>query len=167
VERQVALLGEGLELLASGVGDAEARRGLLEVARRQLELAGGSPGDAVTDATIAQQADVMLTPWFRFFLEYDPRQALRRVGVPVLAVQGGLDLQVDAGQNLPEVRGALAASASPDVTVRLLPGLNHLLQTARTGAPSEYFEIEETLAPEVLELVSGWILERFGGPVGG
>lgn len=167
VERQVALLEEGLDLLTSGAGEDEARRGLLAVARRQLELAGGRPGDAVTDATIAQEVELMLTPWFRFFLTYDPREALRRVQVPVLAIQGGLDLQVDADQNLPEVGRALAAAGNRDVTLRLLPGLNHLLQTARTGAPSEYFQIEETLAPEVLELIAQWIRDRFATTAGG
>jgi hypothetical protein len=166
VERQVALLEEGLALLTSGVGDAAARRGLLDVARRQLELAGGRPGDAVTDASIAQEVDLMLTPWFRFFLSHDPREALRRVEVPVLAIQGGLDLQVDAEQNLPQVRAALAEGGNRDVTIQRLPGLNHLLQTAGSGAPSEYFQIDETLAPQVLDLVSRWIVERFGAAAG-
>lgn len=167
VERQVALLEEGLDLLAAGVDEETTRRGLLEVARRQLELAGGRPGDAVTDATIAQQVDLMLTPWFRFFLTYDPREALRRITVPVLAIQGELDLQVDADQNLPQVRAALEAGGNPDVTVRRLPGLNHLFQRARTGSPSEYFQLEETLAPEVLDLVAQWILERFATAAAG
>lgn len=167
VDRQVALLEEGLDLLTSGAPEDEVRGGLLEVARRQLELAGGRAGDAVTDATISQEVDLMLTPWFRFFLTYDPREALRRVRVPVLVVQGELDLQVDADQNLPQVRAALAASGEKDVTIRRLSGLNHLLQSAVTGAPSEYFQIDETLAPEVLDLVTDWILERFGGPAAG
>jgi len=166
VERQVALLEEGLALLTSGLGDDEARRGLLDVARRQLELAGGRPGDAVTDASIAQEVDLMLTPWFRFFLSHDPREALQRVEVPVLAIQGGIDLQVDADQNLPQVRAALAAGGNRDVTVHRLPGLNHLLQSAGTGAPSEYFLIEQTLAPQVLDLIARWIVERFGAPAG-
>lgn len=167
VERQVALLEEGLDLVVSGAPDEEVRRGLFEVARRQLELAGGRPGDAVTDATLSQEVELMLTPWFRFFLTYDPRQALRRIDVPVLALQGELDLQVDPDQNLPQVSAALAQAGDEDVTIRRLPGLNHLFQTAVTGAPSEYFQIEETLAPEVLDLVTSWILERYGGPVAG
>ena len=166
VERQVALLEEGLALLTSGVGDDEARRGLLDVARRQLELAGGRPGDEVTDASIAQEVDLMLTPWFRFFLSHDPREALRRVVVPVLAIQGGLDLQVDAEQNLPQVRAALSEGGNRDVTIHRFPGLNHLFQSAGSGAPSEYFQIDETLAPQVLDLISRWIVERFGAPVG-
>ena len=53
-------------------------------------------------------------------------------------------------------------AGNPDVTVRELPGLNHLFQTARTGALGEYADIEETMAPAALEAVSGWIGARFG-----
>jgi len=38
--------------------------------------------------------------------------------------------------------------------------LNHLFQTAKTGAMSEYEEIEETMAPSVLERISNWIRSR-------
>ena len=96
----------------------------------------------------------------RFFLAYDPRPALADVHVPVLALNGELDLQVDADQNLEAIREAL--KHNPDVTVRRLPGLNHLFQTAVTGAFAEYAQIEETLAPAVLELVRDWILARTG-----
>jgi hypothetical protein len=34
------------------------------------------------------------------------------------------------------------------------PGLNHLFQTAKTGARSEYTAIEETMAPAVLAIVT-------------
>ncbi|CAN5565342.1 hypothetical protein BH20VER3_BH20VER3_20590 [soil metagenome] len=38
-----------------------------------------------------------------------------------------------------------------------LPNLNHLFQHCQTGAVSEYGQIEETMSPEVLQLVSDWI----------
>ena len=44
--------------------------------------------------------------------------------------------------------------------VRELPGLNHLFQPSKTGAPTEYGKIEETIAPAALEVVSAWIKER-------
>ena len=39
--------------------------------------------------------------------------------------------------------------------------MNHLFQTAGTGSPVEYAQIEETMAPEVLDLIGSWIAERF------
>jgi hypothetical protein len=43
-----------------------------------------------------------------------------------------------------------------------MPGLNHLFQQATTGAVSEYATLEETLSPEVLDLIREWIASRFG-----
>lgn len=103
------------------------------------------------------EAAAAVTPWYLDFIRYDPIPALERVRCPVLVLSGTLDLQVLAAQNLPPIRKALSRNGS--VEVRRLEGLNHLFQHATTGAPSEYATIEETIAPEVLELISGWIGE--------
>jgi len=46
--------------------------------------------------------------------------------------------------------------------VMRLPGLNHLLQTAKTGLPAEYAQIEETMAPAALETIAAWIRKTSG-----
>jgi pimeloyl-ACP methyl ester carboxylesterase len=105
-------------------------------------------------------AQVLTTPWFRFFLTYDPAVTLRQVKVPTLALNGENDLQVSATENLAAIESALKAGGNRDVTVRSLPRLNHLFQTSRTGLPAEYGAISETFSPEVLAIVSDWIIER-------
>ena len=45
--------------------------------------------------------------------------------------------------------------------MRVFPGLNHLLQTSKTGLPDEYIQIEETIAPPVLETIVEWLRVRF------
>jgi uncharacterized protein len=112
------------------------------------------------DAAIATQAKAASSDWYRFFLAYDPAPALHRLRIPVLALIGSKDLQVPADLNLPVLREALRSD--PGAEVRELPGLNHLFQTARTGAPSEYGEIEETLAPLALDVITDWILAHAG-----
>ena len=62
-----------------------------------------------------------------------------------------------ARENLSEIRSTLVAAGNTQVTVRELPGLNHLLQTCRTGAPSEYGQIEETIAPGALAAIVDWV----------
>jgi len=116
--------------------------------------------------SILLNAPALTAPWFRAFLAYDPRPPLRSLRVPVLALNGELDMQVLPDQNLPEIEKALAASGHPDATVRRLPGLNHLFQPATTGSPLEYAGIDTTMSPVALEAVSGWILERFGPGTG-
>ena len=84
--------------------------------------------------------------------------ALSALRVPVLAFFGGKDLQVPAAQSEQPMRDHLAAD--PDATVHVFPGLNHLMQPANTGNPSEYSAIETTVAPEVLTFVTDWLTQR-------
>jgi hypothetical protein len=51
-----------------------------------------------------------------------------------------------------------------DVTIVQLPELDHLFQTARTGAPGEYADIEETIAPVALDRMGKWINAGFESP---
>ena len=99
-------------------------------------------------------------PWARYFIEYDPAPALRKVTCPVLALIGEKDTQVSPLQNLPAIRAALQASGNKDFETVELPGLNHLFQSARTGAPAEYGQIEETIAPKALDKIASWIAAR-------
>jgi pimeloyl-ACP methyl ester carboxylesterase len=96
--------------------------------------------------------------WMRGLLDYDPRPTLAKVKCPILALNGSKDGQVPPEQNLPEIRKA--TQANPDVTIVELPGLNHLFQTAGTGAVGEYADIEETVAPIALDAMSAWIRKR-------
>jgi len=94
-------------------------------------------------------------PWERYFLAYDPAPTLNRLTVPVLALNGSLDVQVPAKEDLAAAREALKNNS--DATVIELPGLNHLLQNANTGAPSEYNDIEETMSPTALKIITDWV----------
>jgi fermentation-respiration switch protein FrsA (DUF1100 family) len=85
---------------------------------------------------------------------------LKNVKVPVLALNGELDLQVPAKENLELIGAALKEGGNQDVTLKAFPKLNHLFQTTQTGLPSEYGQIDETMSPEVLKVVSDWILRR-------
>lgn len=93
--------------------------------------------------------------WERYFLAYDPMPTLARLTVPVLALNGSLDVQVPAKENLAAAREALKNNSR--ATVMELPGMNHLLQDAKTGAPSEYNDIEETMSPTALKIITDWL----------
>jgi len=111
------------------------------------------------DPEVGGQVRVLTSPWFLYFLAYDPGPALRKVSCPVLALNGEKDLQVPPKQNLPVIRKALAEGGNKNYEVDELPGLNHLFQTANTGSPTEYASIEETMSPVAMEKVSWWILK--------
>lgn len=95
--------------------------------------------------------------WARSFILFDSRDYWRRVDVPALVMNGGLDLQVDAELNLGGIREALVEGGNDRYTIIELAGLNHLFQHAKTGLLGEYASIEETFAPEALALIGAWI----------
>jgi uncharacterized protein len=111
-------------------------------------------------AALEPQLRMMTSPWFRYFLDYDPIPNLRNVKCPVLALYGEKDLQVPLKINLPLLRKAFADSGNSQADVRQLPELNHLFQHAFSGSPAEYPAIEETFSPEALDLIADWLLPR-------
>jgi uncharacterized protein len=115
---------------------------------------------APTEATIKAQIPMYLSGWFRYFVAFDPRPTLKKVKVPVLALNGENDLQVAWKENLDLIADGLKAGGNKDYTVKSFPKLNHLFQTSRTGQLDEYGKIEETFSPTVLETIADWILKR-------
>jgi fermentation-respiration switch protein FrsA (DUF1100 family) len=121
----------------------------------EAKIALGAPPTTDGNLIVGQLSG----PWFSYFIKYDPLPNLRRIKVPVLALNGSLDRQVPSTENLAVIRTALGANR--DATIEELPGLNHLFQTAKTGAIGEYADIEETVAPAVLDRIGNWIGARF------
>lgn len=101
----------------------------------------------------------MMLPELQSLVRHDPRPYLNALKCPVLAMIGSLDTQVPAKQNLPAIAAAL--SSTSDFEVVSLPGLNHLFQTARTGAIGEFPAIEETISPVALEALGAWLKRHF------
>ena len=111
-------------------------------------------------AALESQLRVVTSPWFRFFLDYDPVPALQKTTCPVLALTGEKDLQIPARENLPKIQKALQDGGNKDFQATELPGLNHLFQHSPTGSIGEYGSIEETMAPDALNAVSDWVLKH-------
>ena len=141
------------EVMAAVVRNKDDGAAAAREAEAVLVAAGQSPAQA--------QAGVRLlgSAWYRWFASHDPAPALAALRVPVLAVYGGKDLQVPADQN-----GEALARLKPDAEIVVLPGLNHLMQTAGTGLPGEYGTIEETVAPAALTTVGDWIVRVTHAP---
>lgn len=103
---------------------------------------------------------MVMSPWLKFFLTYDPATALERVKCPVLALNGEKDLQVPADANLAAIEAALKKAGNTRATVLKLEGLNHLFQRCEKGLLKEYGAIEETLNPVFLQTVGDWIEQQ-------
>src|SRR5262249_42411744 len=150
---QVRLIG-----IASGLPPATAeqnagqQRAILDMVKQERdlptlerELHDKLASLGMPSAQIDGQVKGLTSPWYRFFIAYEPAPVLAKVTGPVLAISGEKDLQVPPAQNLPALRRALASN--PAAQIDEIPGVNHLFQTASTGSPMEYATIEETIAP--------------------
>ena len=156
-ETLLTLLDRLFTTLTSDMTEDEMRQQVDEIVRKQFEINGIPP--AQQDETQVQAAvEQVLNPWMRYFLAFDPRPALEAIRVPVLALNGELDVQVDAEQNLTAIDAALEKGGNHNVTLHRLPKHNHLFQRAKTGLINEYAVIEETISPEVLDLIRDWIV---------
>lgn len=170
----VLLLQSALILRTAGVNEGEISRTLafhkqsyalvrqekdpsaLEAKLNDL-VQSTSAGAAMPPGALQAQIRLLVSPWFRSFLDYDPVPALQKTACPVLALNGERDLQVPPKENLSKIKQALAEGGNQDFQVSELPGLNHLFQHSPTGSPTEYGAIEETFAPEALNSISDWI----------
>jgi pimeloyl-ACP methyl ester carboxylesterase len=103
------------------------------------------------------RAALAASPWRRNWIAYDHIAGLRALTCPVLVVFAGQDLQTAPRWHAPGIEAALAGR--PGARTVTLPGLNHMLQRAVTGAPSEYGDLEESLAPEAIATVCDWVAE--------
>jgi hypothetical protein len=114
----------------------------------------------MTDADyIALQVNQITTPWMQYFIKYDPAIALEKVKCPVLAINGSKDLQVAPKENMEAIAKALKKGGNKKVTIKELPGLNHLFQECKTGSPAEYAGIEQTFSPVAMEEIASCILQ--------
>ena len=118
------------------------------------------PATFVADR-VAQQLPAF-QHWYAFFFAYDPRVDLEQLTVPMLALFGDKDVQVDADQNATALQAIVDEAGLQDVTIVRFPTANHLFQDAVTGSPDEYATLDQTFIPDLLPTITDWIAARFG-----
>jgi hypothetical protein len=96
--------------------------------------------------------------WFRQFQTYEARDYLKNLSIPILAINGGSDVQVEPEINNQGFAKGFSKKSQSKSNAVIVPGLNHLMQHCGKCTVTEYSELEETFAPEVLELMAQWIL---------
>ncbi len=160
IERSTASNEAVFDILRTEKDIETAREAVINEMMKLAEKLSGSDPDRME--MLAKQllasAEAVFTPWFLFFINYNPADYLSQVSCPVLAINGEKDTQVDAVSNINAIVDILNNSGNKNVTGRILPELNHLFQTAKTGAPNEYGKIEETFSPVAMRIIADWIV---------
>ena len=121
--------------------------------------------EALIKAQVDAQFASVRTPWFTYFLDYDPAPTLAKLKCPVLAVFGERDLQVPVALNRDPMEQALKSGGNRNYAIEVMARANHLYQDAKTGGVQEYMILKKEFVPELLPLVSSWILKQ-GRPAG-
>ena len=116
------------------------------------------PSKITKEEFVSQQVAAVTTPWWIFFLKYDPAVSLTKVTCPVLELNGDKDVQVTSKENLAAITNSLR-NLNNKVTTKEMPGLNHFFQECKECTPQEYAELEQTFSPKALAEISTWILK--------
>jgi len=121
--------------------------------RKRLDRVKASPADVMRIQGIRVNAR-----WIRDFLAYDPRPALARITVPVLAITGGQDVQVP-----PEDVKAIGRLVQGTFDGHVVGDLSHLLRPdPESAGPRGYRRaVRQPVSPEVLALITGWVTSHW------
>ncbi|WKN41779.1 alpha/beta hydrolase family protein [Tunicatimonas pelagia] len=160
-EANAKALGAAHEyLLANATTNRNSLRdGLTAVLEEYWTVMPEETKQSISDksAFFERQVKTLTSDWFRYFLAFDPSEYLQQVRCPVLAINGALDVQVTADENLAGIEAALRKGGNQNVTIQKIENQNHLFQTATTGAVAEYGKIEETFNENTMNLIIDWI----------
>lgn len=170
VRRVTMVLQQRLQDIASGyfVDEATMKRDIRKVINEQwgdLEFAALASAPATNVIELKQQLidqievqfQELKRPWYSYFLTYDPSPAWMLLRCPTLAIWGENDVQVLPGPNRKAIEQMVQRNSGLDITLVVLPAINHMMQTSLTGLPDEYDSIDETIAAPVLDSIKQWL----------
>ena len=143
--------GYSLEVVDQYCKTLESLFDSLKVGKNPVVNGAGLPADLAQNLQLVKAQ--CSTPYMRYFLNLGLTDLIGKIRCPVLALNGTNDRQVDCEENLSILRRGLKGPK----TVLAIDGVNHLFQHSTTGDPSEYKDIEETFAPNVIQLVIEWL----------
>ena len=160
--RETLLQQNRLALQAAGMTPDVVETYCKPIAKALDELAAGKAIEEISDADVPNEMKPVFkktlqqgnSPYLRHFLTLNPAALLPKIKCPVLALNGTKDTQVDCTQNLGAFEKGLTNCRHD---IRRVEGVNHLFQHCQTGIVMEYQQIEETMAPEVLRIITEWI----------
>jgi uncharacterized protein len=123
------------------------------------QAALGDP-ETYAQTVVDQVVSGYFNDWFRSIMVYNAADDWAKTTIPVLAIFGGKDVQVDDEQNAPPLEAALETAGNADYEIVVLPTANHLFQDAKTGGTAEYGVLDATFVDDLLPTISTWILEH-------
>ncbi len=132
------------------------RQDLVRTQRKRLDRIAASTDDVVRIQFVKLNAR-----WFREFMAFEPAEALARTAVPVLALTGSKDLQVD-----PDDVSEMGRRVPTAFTGEVVDDVSHLLRH-EPGPPSVRTykrQARQPLDPRLVSLLVRWLAELVERP---
>lgn len=113
--------------------------------------------DSGISSFITGASNFINNEWGRQFLAFNAKDYLKSLNLPVLALFGSEDSQVNPITNSSAFKSAFTEKQLAQSTISILPGLNHLLQKCNSCSVLEYGELTETINPLVFSNIISFI----------
>ena len=114
----------------------------------------------MTEKQFEANKDAISLAWYRDHFAYDPSTTIPAItDVPVLILQGQKDLQVPPGEGQ-RYADALREAGNDQVTLQMMPDLNHLLRRHPEEPSMSYRHLDEPVDGRVLNAVSEWLMAQ-------
>ena len=128
----------------------------LNMSFKKIPLSNGKPKGMSFDQYVDTKVDELTNPWMLQYIKIDPAAYFETVKCPVLVLHGEKDLEVPTELNTLAIKNAFNKAQNNEVTIKVLPKLNHLFQECKTGLPDEYPSITEIISTSALDELSEW-----------
>ncbi len=96
--------------------------------------------------------------WTRPNVDFDPVPVLEKVQCPVLAFFGEKDVLVPPAGNVAIMEAALKKAGNKDVTIKILPGVNHNFEVPGMGVYG--FQSSGKVPPGYYDVMMEWLKKR-------
>jgi fermentation-respiration switch protein FrsA (DUF1100 family) len=142
----------------TGTGWENVEADIRKRAMAQIEMVPEEHRKALDiDAMVEEGLVWIKSPNFKYWLDFDPSAAIKKLSCPVLAFYGELDMQVPAEMNKDALVQALVEGGNQHHTVEIMPKANHFFMQAETGLPTEMPSLEKKFVPGLLDLLTSWV----------
>lgn len=110
-----------------------------------------------SDVFKKQQIERHCSDWYHYFLQFDINDYLPKLDIPILALNGDKDRQVEAKQNLAGFEKAFKHNGHPLSKTVQLENVNHFFQPCKEGSIQEVYFLTESFSSKALKEMATWI----------
>ena len=132
------------------------RQAKIALQKRVIEVVTTGKGWETLPPDVRRQAD---SPWFKSWLLFDPAVAMKKVGQPMLILNGAVDLRTPPAHadRLTELAASRKGSAGAATQKIVVPGVNHLLVIGPGDLESSDSIPPSALSPEAIAAIVTWL----------